>query len=635
MNFKGYKGSFLKVDLSRGKVIKENLDKKFAQLYLGGRGFNSKLLFDKVNPAIKPFHPENLIVLSVGPLTGTLAPTSGRYHISAKSPLTGIMGYGNAGGFFGSELKYAGFDGLLITGKSKNPVYLSICDGEAEIRDASFIWSRNTFETEKLVKENLSDKEVRVLSIGQAGENLVKFAAVINDNFRAAARTGVGAVMGSKKLKAIAVKGTGKVEVAYPEKFIQTVEETFQKIYEDPAYPSLSTYGTPFLVDLAQESGGLATRNNQTGVFEKYEEISSHLFREKNVVKSEACSACPIHCGKYASVREGKYAGVKGGGPEYETVVCLGSKIGVGNLEAIMYFNLLANMYGLDTISLGDSIAFAMELFEKGIIDEKDTEGLKLTWGNEEAVTELIKQIVSREKFGNILAEGVKKAASIIGRGAEKYALHVKGLEPPAYEIRTAKAFGLGWAVATRGADHLAALPNFELLGYPPEVGIKWFGTPKVVDPYAIEGKPLMVVWHENFAAAIDSAILCKYSTFSTYAVKPKDLANLLTFSTGWKYTGNLVLEIGERIYNIEKLFNLREGVGKEEDKLPSRFTHEPLPEGPGKGQVVELDEMLPEYYRIRGWNPETSYPTPEKLRQLKLMKEGSFLNKERVEVKE
>jgi len=575
----------LVIDLTQNKIETKALDTSLVENYLGGRGIAIKYLFDNLELGIDPLSPANILVISNGPLAGTLAPSSNRYTIAAKSPLTGGIGYANAGGHFAPELAYAGYDAIFIHGRAKTPVYIQIENDVVKIQDA------------------------------------------LNNLSRAAARTGVGAVMGSKNLKAITVKGTGVVEVHEAEKFDKLIDETLEKIYADPAYPSLSYYGTSFLVDLAYISGGLATRNNQTGIFEHYEEISAETFDEKYKVKSESCFACPIHCGKYSKVTTGKYAGTKGGSPEYETIVCLGSKCGVGNLAAIHHANELCNKYGIDTISTGDVIAFAMEAYEKGALTKEDVDGLELEWGNEDAMIELIKKIAHRDGVGNLLAEGSKRVAEKINKGAEDYVQHIKGMEPPAYDVRTAKAFGLGWATATRGADHLAALPNFELLGYEPEKGVEWFGSEKAVDPHAWESKPRMVVWHENLGAIVDSAEMCKYTCFSAYAVKPEDMARFIEYGTGMDLNAEEIMRIGERIYNLERLFNLREGIGKEQDRLPKRFTDEPLPEGPAKGQVVELDRMLPDYYKLRGWDWETGYPTKEKLLELGLLVEAEKYN--------
>ncbi|MCE7741554.1 MAG: aldehyde ferredoxin oxidoreductase family protein [Candidatus Heimdallarchaeota archaeon] len=620
--FYGYRGQILIVDLEESTVQKETLDQKYIEEFLGGRGWAIKYLFDNLEKDIDPLGPENILVISLGPLTGTLAPSSARYTIASKSPLTGGIGYANSGGHFAPELAYAGYDAIFIHGRAKSPVYLYIKDDEVEIKDAKHLWGKDTWETDEILRAEYSE-DFQVLSIGQGGENLVKYAAILNNLSRAAARTGVGAVMGSKNLKAIAVKGSGAVEVAEPKAFDSFIDETLQKIYDDPAYPSLSYYGTAFLVDLAYISGGLATRNNQTGIFEDYESLSAETFDEEFKVKSESCFACPIHCGKYSKVESGKYAGTKGGSPEYETIVCFGSKCGIGDLAVIIKANELANRYGLDTISLGDTIAFVMEAFQKGLLTKEDTDGIEVVWGNEEALLSLITKVAYREGFGNDLAEGTKRLSEKIGKGSEKFAHHIKGMEPPAYDVRTAKAFGLGWATATRGADHLAALPNFELLGYDPEKGLEWFGSKESVDPFSWKGKPRMVYWHENFGAIVDSAEMCKYTCFSAYAVKPEDMSKFLTYATGYDFSPDKLMLIGERIYNLERLFNLREGIGRDEDKLPPRFTDEPLPEGPAKGNYVELDKMLPEYYELRQWDFKSGLPSVLLLEKLNLLAEA------------
>ena len=631
--FFGYRGKTLIVDLVKSTVRKEPLNQQYVEEFLGGRGWAIKYLYDNLKKGINALGPENILVIGLGPLTGTLAPSSARYTIASKSPLTGGIGYANSGGHFAPELAYAGYDAIFIHGCADTPVYLYIEDDVVEIRDASHLWGKDTWETEEIIRKETTE-EFQILSIGQGGENLVKYAAILNNLSRAAARTGVGAVMGSKNLKAIAVRGSGAVQVAKPKEFDGFIEETLRKIYDDPAYPSLSYYGTAFLVDLAYISGGLATRNNQTGIFEEYESLSAETFDEEFRVKSESCFACPIHCGKYSKVETGKYAGTKGGSPEYETIVCFGSKCGIGDLSVIIKANELANKYGIDTISLGDTIAFAMEAYEKGMITKEDTDGIEVVWGNDDALISLIEKVAFRDGFGDDLAEGTKILSEKIGKGSNKFAHHIKGMEPPAYDVRTAKAFGLGWATATRGADHLAALPNFELLGYSPEKGLEWFGSEESVDPFSWKGKPRMVYWHENFGAIVDSAEMCKYTCFSAYAVKPEDMSSFLTFATGIDFTPERLMLIGERIYNLERLFNLREGIGKEEDRLPSRFTDEPLPEGPSKGNYVELEKMLPEYYELRNWDLETGLPSKELLEKLNLFKEAQrydLIHKERV----
>ncbi len=613
----GYTGKFLIVDLNKETIETKILSLDIVKRFIGGRGFAIHYLFTHLPANADPLSDSNILVISTGPLTGTLVPSSNRYTIAAKSPLTGLIGYSNAGGHFAPELKYAGYDAIVIHGKADTPKYLVISNSKIELRDATDLWGKDIWETTSAIHKHLNSKKFQILAIGQAGENLVRYAAILNNLSRAAARTGLGAVMGSKNLKAIAVRGTGYISVAKPKRLNELIDSTLTKIYSDPAYPSLANYGTSFLVDLAHQGGGMAAYNNKSGLFPKYDNISSETFRQRYLVKSASCFACPIHCGKYSKIDDGQYAGTKGGSPEYETIICLGSKCGIGNLETIIYANELANRYGIDTISLGDTIAFAMEAYERDLLSKEDTDNLELNWGNEKTLIELIHKVAMRKGFGDLLAEGTMRLSQAIGKKSEDFALHVKGLEPPAYDVRTAKAFGLGWATANRGADHLTALPNFELLGYSPEIGKEWFGSEKAVDPYAWESKAEMVVWHENFGAVVDSAEMCKYTCFSAYAVKPEDMSQFLTFTTGINFSAEEIMEIGERIYNLERLFNCRERKIDNVDYLPLRFIDEEIPDGPAKGQKVELDKMLPIYYSLRGW--KNGYPTSKKVRELGL----------------
>lgn len=601
------------IDLARGTVRKTRIPEEWRSCYLGGRGFTSRALYELADADTDPLSPGSILTIATGPLDGTLSPSSGRFTVGCRSPLTGLLGDANSGGHFAPELRYAGYDAIIIRGMAKSPAYLFIDDDHVELRDASHLWGRGVFETTGLLEQQLG-KDIKVIAIGQAGEHLVPYACIMAAGHNAAGRTGVGAVMGSKKLKAIAVRGSGDIPIADDEGFLAKVRECHTKLMEDPTYENFSEYGTLTLVDIAQAAGGLSTRNAQFGLFEHYEKISSHVYQDKYKLASKSCFSCILHCKNYARVTEPSYE-CENMGPEYETMVTLGSRVGVGSLPAILKANHLANDYGIDTISAGTSIAFLMECSQRGLIGEK------YQWGDADFVIDCLAKIAYREGLGEFLAKGVRAMSAEI-TGSEGFALHVKGLELPAFDVRTGKGFALGEAVASRGGDHLRALPNFELLCKTKDEGIQRFGTPDCVNPYIEDGKVGMVIWHENYGGVCDSAEICKYCTFQTYAIMPQDVADLLTCATGRPYSGAELLAIGERIINRERLLNLRYGMAPREDCLPRRFLEEGLPEGPAEGVTVDLAKMLPDYYALRGWTKD-GVPTREKLEMLGIAEKG------------
>lgn len=613
----GYAGMIGYIDLGNGHASSRVLPPELRRDFIGGRGFTSKLIHDLVPPGIDALGPDNTVVLAVGPLAGTLAPSTGRITIGARSPLTGILGDGNAGGHVGAEMKYAGYDALVITGRAEHPTHVHVEDGTISFHDASDIWGAAVSETERMVRERCGDTEAHVISIGPAGENCVRYASLIADGSRAAARCGIGAVWGSKRLKALSLRGTGGVDIAHPEQFHEHVGETLEAIYADPVYPTLSERGTPFLIDSAQLGGGLATRNNQQGVADDYDAISCERFYTHHRKRSFACFACPIHCSNIAIATSADGRHITSEGPEYESIVCLGPKCGIMSLPAIIEANRACNELGLDTISCGSTIGFAMELWQRGIISARDTGGIDLAWGNEGSVLSLIEMIARREGYGDSLAEGVRRYTKRVGPAARPYALHVKGMEVPAFDGRAAKGFALGWAVSSRGADHLRALPNFELLGYPPSEAQQRFGDRHASDPYDERGKAELVTWHENFSAVVDSAEMCKYATFSTYAVTPGMLATLLHDVVGGHYDAEQLLRCGERIVTLERMIDISFG-GTCRDTLPDRILHEPLPQGPARGNTVDLTSMVDRYYELRGWD-RNGVPTADALKQLGL----------------
>ena len=600
---KGFVGKILRVDLSKRKAKAEPIPKEWVVKFIGGEGFAAKIIYDEVPKGVDPLSPENKLVIMTGPLTGTLAPSSGRYLVAFKSPLTGIWGVGHTGGHWGPELKFAGFDGIIVEGRAEKPTYLWICDGVVEFRDATHLWGKTVHETEDIVREE-TDPEAKVLSIGPAGEKLVKISTIVSEYSRAGGRGGSGAVMGSKNLKAIAVKGTGSVEVADPEKFMEVAMRLHEKIRKNPITgEALPAYGTAVLVNIINQHGIFPTRNFQTGVFPTADKISGETLAEKYLVARRACAFCPIGCGRFTVVSSGPYAVVTEG-PEYETIWALGASCGVDNLEAISKANYLCNIYGLETISTGATIATAMEAFEKGYITLKDTDGVELRFGNAEAMVTMVEKIAKREGFGDILAEGSKRFAEKIGH--PEISMNVKGLELPAYDPRGAKGHGLAYATSNRGGCHLRAYM------IAPEI----LEVPKKLDRFSTDGEKIEMLktLHDLFAA-VNSLVLC---IFTTFALEPKDYAEILTPGVGIEFTEKEFMKVGERIYNLERLILVREGITSKDDRLPKRLEKVPMPEGPAKGHTVPIEEMLPKYYEIRGWDKE-GRPTEEKLKELEI----------------
>ncbi len=599
-------GKFLRVNLTDGTIKEEKISDEVLKMFIGGRGLGVKILYDELKPGVDPLSPENKIVILTGPLTGTAAPSSGRWCSVTKSPLTGTIHDSHSGGYFGPELKFAGFDGVIIEGASEKPVYLWIHDGEAELRDASHLWGKDTHDTTDMICKELGDEKIKVACIGPAGENLVKIACIINDKHRAAGRGGHGAVLGSKKLKAIAVRGTQRVPITSEEAFREAVRRALDKIKESAVTSqSLPAYGTAVLVNIINEQGLFPTRNFQTGVFPTASRISGETMAETILVKKKPCWGCPIACGRVTKVPPWSPYSGEGEGPEYETIWAFGAQCGVDNLEAIAKANYLCNELGLDTISMGHVIGTAMELYEKGYIKPEQTRGVDLKFGNVEAIVELTWRTAYRSGLGNDLAEGSRRLAEKYG--APELSMDVKGQELPAYDPRGAQGHGLGYATSNRGGCHLRAYM----------IAAEILGIPEKLDPLTTEGKAKWVITFQDLFATCDSLVLCKFVTFAFGA---EEFADMLSAATGWNLTADDVMKIGERIYNLERAFNIREGFkGRDEDTLPKRLLEEPMPEGPVKGYVVKLNEMLDEYYNLRGW--KDGVPTKDKLKELGLDK--------------
>jgi aldehyde:ferredoxin oxidoreductase len=610
----GWTGRRLSIDLSGRSTSAEQIDSRILSQFLGGRGLNAVTLTTRLEADVDPLGPDNILCFGAGLLTGTTVPSSGRYNVSAKSPATGLFGDANSGGFWAPELKYAGYDQLLVTGRAAEPVYVLIKDGCTEIRSATHLWGKSVWDTERLIKEELKDDSLQISSIGQAGENRVRYAAVINNLSRAAGRTGMGAVMGSKNLKAIAVKGTQGLNIADRHGLRRLNRKLLSIMYESPSFPLRSTLGTSLLIELYNGMGVLPTRNARESTFEGSASISGRLLMDRYVIKPKSCFGCPVHCSHYYVVKEGPYAGTAGEGPEFETLCALGSRCGNGNLESILAANNLCNQYGLDTISTGGVIAFAMECYEKGLLTKTDVDGLELVWGNHEAIISLIHKIASREGVGDLLAEGVARMSQQIP-GSEGFALHVKGLETPEQDVRGLKSWGLGWAVSSRGADHCRAFPLAETT-WKPEEAERLFGTKNAADRFSYDGKPEMVKWYEEYSAVGDALEFCRIAQLGLNM--PLDLiAEIVNAVTGLQYSAADLLQVGERIVQVERMFNLRNGLKPDDDRLPARFLNEAISAGPSKGHRYDQKRVLEKYYRLRDWDAETGWPGAKTLQRL------------------
>lgn len=609
----GYMGKILRVDLSESRISEEPLSEEECKLFLGGSGLATKYLFDEVPKGADPLGPDNELIFMTGPLTGTESPSAGRYCVVTKSPLTGFWGEANSGGSWGVYLKNSGFDGIIFRGISPRPVYLVIDDGKAELRDARHLWGKGVSETDRLIKEELGE-DFNVACIGIAGENLVRYAAIINDVHRAAGRCGVGMVMGSKRLKAVVAGGTQEIKIANTDVFSEISKRNYDLVNESMLKITLETYGTAMTTDLINVRGGFPTRNWQTGVFPNIEKISGITLESTLLVDRKHCYACPISCCRVSVVRSGPYA-CKGEGPEFETIGAFGAMCGVESLEAVTLAHNLCDNYGLDVISTGSTIAFATECFEKGILTRTDTGGLELKFGDADVVIELIHRIARREGVGDLLAEGTKRVASKLDKGTERFAMHVKGLELPAYDPRAAKICGLAFATANRGGDHITAYiegPAFI------DIPFLCVEDSRIEDSMVENPAEAKVVKDlEDALTVFDCVGTCK---FMGMALPTEDWVDMIADCVGWEFSVNDFRRAGERVYNLARAFSVRDGLTRADDTLPRRLLEEPLPEGAAEGHKVEkLDESLDAYYEFRGWDKKTGKPTPEKLRELGL----------------
>ena len=606
----GYCGHFLRVNLSTGDIREEKLDPEVCKDYIGGRGLGVYYLNQELDPSVAPLSEDNILVMATGPLTGTGALTGSRYMVMTKSPLTGAITCSNSGGMFPTHLKRSGLDGIICTGRAKTPVYLWINDGQYELRRADHLWGKTTHESTDMVLEE-TDAKARVACIGPAGEKGVLFASIMNDKDRAAGRSGVGAVMGSKNLKAIAVRGTGKISLADPEgfkAFNKTILDGFKEATKETPL-GLTVNGTAGVVVATQNYGCLPTKNWQQGTFDGWEAVQGATLTKKYLVSNKACFSCPVSCGRQTRVDDPDFGG-QGEGPEYETVYALGPNCMVDNLAAITKTNYICNELGLDTISLGVTISCAMELFDRGYLPETDV-GLDLVWGDGHALVELARKTGYREGFGDVLAQGSYRLAERYGH--PELAMVSKKQEFPGYEPRGEQAMGLAYATSPIGGSHMRGDPAyFEL-----------FGVPQQVDPQEWKGKAKITKDFQNLSAVIDAAGLCIFFAVRNLAgkeldVPPTGILEYLNTATGLNYTLEELIQASERIINAERVFLAAAGFTRKDDSLPERLTEEPMPSGPAQGMVCHLEEMLEDYYQVRQWDQDGK-PTPQRLQELGL----------------
>jgi aldehyde:ferredoxin oxidoreductase len=603
--FNGYAGKIMEVDLTQGKVKQTSLDLDQASRYIGGKGFAAKYLYDRLPKGCDPFGPENIILFATGPLTGTLVPGSGRCIVSTKSPATGYWLDANCGSFFGPEMKMAGYDGLMLHGRAFQPMMIIVDGDDVDLRETPDLWGKDTFSTHQWIKNHLGE-EFRVACIGEAGEKRVRFANIISEA-RAFGRGGAGAVMGSKNLKAIAIRGHRPITIAQPGNFMRLCREAFNEIAIHPdSGGGRQKYGTNTILSCMNEAGVHPVRNFQKGVFH-----GRSIINEENIqefyVRNKACYGCPIYCSKISEVKEGKYKGSFVEGPEYENVWSFGAQCENTDISSIIRAEYLCDFYGLDAISAGNAIGFLMECAEKGILKESDV-GFPLRFGDDEGIIRAVHLIGKREGPGFLWGEGVKRMAKEFGRGAEAFAMHVKGLEIPAYDPRGSTGMALAYATSDRGACHLRSWP----------IGAELLSAEERIDPFSIEFKAEFVKNQQDLFTILNSSVIC---LFTIFPLSLRHVVQFLHFVTGMDSFSSPeeVLQIGERTNNLVRLFNLREGLTMKEDTLPNRFLTEPLKEGPCRGRVVDLGDMLKEYYSVRGWDEE-GIPNSETLKRLGLI---------------
>lgn len=606
----GLAGKMLRVDLTKGEVGETETPAVLFERFLGARGVGAHMLFHELRPHTDPLGPENKLVFLTGPLVGTLAPGANKVTVSFRSPLSETYSFSLCGGHLAPEIKFSGIDGIVVEGKSDKPVYLWIDNGTAALRDAEHLWGKQTHDTEDAIRNELGDAEIRVATIGPAGERLVRFACIQTDYHREFGRGGAGAVMGSKNLKAFAVRGSGSVKVADPEALERIAEDVCAELAEHPKARLRREFGTPEMVEGTNNFGYWATRNFTTGYFDEAGRLAGSEFKAKIFIGDNSCYSCPVACGKISAVKQGPFAGKVIEGAEFETIGMLGANCGVSDPEAITAATAICDAYGFDTMSTGVAVSLAMEAYERGIISTEETGGLDLRFGNGEALIAVTQQIADRSGLGDILAEGSKRAAERFG--VPDLAMHVKGQEMATYEPRGVVGMGLSYAISPKGGHHMIA----------PTMGLETAGDPsRRLIP---DGKAQMVVDTQRIMTIVDSLALCSSMRF---VLEPESLLDLYRAVTGISLEEEDAFRIADRINNLERLFNVREGLDRKDDTLPRRLLKEAMPTGPSQGNTVPLNQMLDEYYDLMGWD-SNGIPSEQRMQELGLQDEWEATRK-------
>jgi len=627
------------IDLDRKTIKLEPIPVEWRRKFIGGRGLDAYLLYRNTPKGCDPLGPDNVVIVSAGLLGGTLASSGSRTHIAAKSPLTDLLGSASMGGFFAPEMRFAGIDHFVIRGRANRPVYIYAHDGEIEIRDADNLWGCGVYDTQARIHKELGDQETQVLCIGQAGENRVRYASVMSGRKDAGARTGMGAVLGSKNLKAIACRGTMEIEIKRPEEALEYNWQTIKKVISSKASQNMQRWGTNFMFGITNTTGLVRTHNFQYNQLPKSEDLEAENL-DRYAIGMDGCFGCQVHCRHRYVIKEGEYAGTYALGPDFSSQGAFGAEVGCRSMDTILVGNHLVNDYGIDTLEIGSMIGWAMELYEKGIINDKDTHGLKLNWGNDQAVIELIKQVAFRKELGDILAEGPLRAAEKFGPESLKYLIHVKGMSNLHTDERAAPALALSVAVSSRGSDHLRGMPAIDLYNLPMEVldriyrSPDGYGGPLTNNFSEYEGKPRMVMWQELCYMAVESLGICKYHTVFLSPNHPAftEFSRLIELNTGLEFSEMDLWNCANRCYTIERLFNLREGMTRADDWLSDRYFDEATPLGLPlvRGKRLDRDKfkaLLDEYYRLHEWDQE-GIPTAELIKRLEISDLGSSLSK-------